>query len=298
MIKKLSDCELETNLKKLVASERKTLHSILEYINEIDARKLYLEKAYSSLYEYLVQECSYSGSAAMRRISAARLMRAVPEVGDKIESGHLNLSQVSELSRAIKEKEKTGVVVSNTQKEEIARAISQKSIAQTQREISRSLDIELKAPEKTFVQKDESVHLQITLSKDQYQQLMECRDKAAAVLLSENQDVSFASVIELLTSTFLQGKNKAASAPRKTPPTGTVGATLTPKTRTAILKKNPCCQFKDPVTGKVCGSTFNLEIDHRKPRWAGGDHTMDNLQVLCRAHNNHKYRKESMVRLL
>ncbi|KYG65765.1 hypothetical protein AZI86_01425 [Bdellovibrio bacteriovorus] len=295
MIKKLSDSELEANLKILVAHERRTLHSILEHINEIDVRKLYLEKAYSSLYDYLIQECSYSGSAAMRRISAARLMKAVPEVGAQIESGHLNLSQVSELSRAIKEKEKTGAVVSNIQKADIARAISQKNIGQTQREISRSLDLELKAPEKTFVQKDESVHLQITLSKEQYQQLLECRDEAASILLSENGDVSLASVIGLLTSSFLHEKKKTVSTTETSP---RENKTLTPKTRRNILKKNPCCQFKDPVTGKICGSTFNLEIDHRRSQWAGGNHHVDNLQVLCRAHNNHKYRKESMVRLL
>lgn len=291
MIEKLSEGDLEQSLKSLVSDERKILHRILEHINEIEARKLYLEKAYSSLYDYLVQECSYSGPAAMRRIAAARLMKNVPEVASQIQSGHLNLSQVAELSRALKEKEKAGAVVSDLKKSEITQAIAQKSMSQTQREISRCLDLDLKPPEKTFVQKDDSVHLQITLSHDQFENLMACRDRAASVLLSESQDVSLASVIDFLAQRFLQEKNTSSSAKEK-------NRSLTPKTRKMIFQKNPSCQFRDPATGKICGSSFNLEIDHIQPRWAGGGHNIDNLQVLCRAHNNHKYRKESMVRLI
>jgi hypothetical protein len=297
MIQKLSNQELDANLKRLVAGERKILHVILQHILEVDARKLYLDKAHSSLYEYLVKECGYSGSAAMRRISAARLMKDVPAIGTEIQAGSLNLSQVSELSRAIKEKEKLGVVVSLNQRQELVASISGKTTQESQKEISLGLDIQLKAPEKTFVQKDESVHLQITLSAGQYQQLLECRDLAASELLTENQDASLASVVGHLAKCFLilkkktLGRSELAFADKK------LNKTLTPKTRANILHRDQCCQFRDPLTGKVCGSTFNLEIDHKRPRWAQGSHAPNNLQVLCRAHNNHKYRAENNLSL-
>jgi len=73
--------------------------------------------------------------------------------------------------------------------------------------------------------------------------------------------------------------------------------TLTPKTRRQIFQKDQCCQFVDKTTGRQCGSTFLLEIDHRTSRWAGGTHSLGNLQVLCAGHNKNKYQKESGIRL-
>lgn len=181
----LSDQELDLNLKRLVVSERKILNLVLQHILEVENRKMFLEKAYSSMYEYLIKELGYSGSSAMRRLSAARLLKEVPEVGEKIKDGDINLSQITELSRAIKEKEKTGSKVSTLQKQDLVTAISGKSTAESQKQIARELDIDLKPPEKTFVQKDDSVHLQLTLSKEQYEKILKCRDFASNKLLSE-----------------------------------------------------------------------------------------------------------------
>lgn len=68
---------------------------------------------------------------------------------------------------------------------------------------------------------------------------------------------------------------------------------LTSKTKLEILKRDQCCQYTDQNTYKKCGSTYKLEIDHKKPKWANGDHHENNLQVLCKNHNNFKYKTES-----
>jgi hypothetical protein len=62
--------------------------------------------------------------------------------------------------------------------------------------------------------------------------------------------------------------------------------------RREILKKNPCCQWKDPKTGKTCGSKFFLQVDHKKSIWSGGKSNPENLQVLCGVHNRLKYKLE------
>ncbi|MBO9666292.1 MAG: hypothetical protein J7501_05715 [Bdellovibrio sp.] len=72
-ISHLYNSDLLIRFGKLVQTERKIIHLVLECISEIDARKLYLEKAYPSLYEFLVQDFGYSSSAAIRRIESARL---------------------------------------------------------------------------------------------------------------------------------------------------------------------------------------------------------------------------------
>ncbi|UOF01296.1 HNH endonuclease [Bdellovibrio reynosensis] len=192
--------------------ERKLLHVILEHIREIEVRKLYLGKAYSSIYEYLTKELGYSGSAAMRRLEAARLIHEVPVVAERIQEGALNLSQIGELSRAIKEKEKvSGQKVTAFQKQELVSVVSGKTIKQTQHELARVLDLPIKEYDTQKVQKDESVRLELTLSKEQYEKLMQCKDLAAHILLQENGTVSLSEVIEFIANQYLDekfGRNK------------------------------------------------------------------------------------------
>jgi len=204
-LKKLKNHELEIQLKNLVAKERKLLHVIFEHIKEVDIRKLYLERAYSSLFEYLVKELGYSGSAAMRRINAAKLLREIPSVSEKIQEGSLNLSQIGELSRAVKEKEKScGEKISSAQKIELVEAIVGKSTSETQKELCLALDIDLKEPEKKFIQKDDSVYLTITLSKELHEKLMKCKDLASHALLQQQGDVSMNTLFEFLADEYLE----------------------------------------------------------------------------------------------
>jgi 5-methylcytosine-specific restriction endonuclease McrA len=44
------------------------------------------------------------------------------------------------------------------------------------------------------------------------------------------------------------------------------------------------CQWRLP-DGRVCGSTHRLEIDHVRPRALGGESTIENCRIVCRAHN-------------
>jgi 5-methylcytosine-specific restriction endonuclease McrA len=41
-----------------------------------------------------------------------------------------------------------------------------------------------------------------------------------------------------------------------------------------------------------CGSTHNLELDHKKPRFAGGTTERSNAQTLCRTCNRKKFWNE------
>ncbi len=73
---------------------------------------------------------------------------------------------------------------------------------------------------------------------------------------------------------------------------------ITQKTRRKILNEFQCCQYKDPITGRVCRSRWFLQIDHAQPQWFGVNHSPENLQILCGAHNRHKYLQESHRKLM
>ena len=49
-LKFVKDNDLIERFGKLVASERKIMRRVIEYIAEIDRRKIYLERAYPSLF--------------------------------------------------------------------------------------------------------------------------------------------------------------------------------------------------------------------------------------------------------
>jgi hypothetical protein len=62
-------------------------------------------------------------------------------------------------------------------------------------------------------------------------------------------------------------------------------ANLTPRVRKQILARDGACTYKDPRTGKTCGSTYQLQIDHIYPKALGGADRESNLRILCRKHN-------------
>ncbi|HEX7622594.1 MAG TPA: HNH endonuclease, partial [Anaeromyxobacteraceae bacterium] len=44
------------------------------------------------------------------------------------------------------------------------------------------------------------------------------------------------------------------------------------------------CTWRGP-DGRRCGSTWKIELDHLRPAALGGPSTVENLRILCRAHN-------------
>lgn len=308
---KLSNDELESSLRGLVKKERQILHVILEHIKEVARRGLHLQKHYSGMREYLMGEFGYSDSAARRRMEAAVLMMEVPALAAKISDGSIHLSQIGELSRAIKEKELTATErVSVEVKNELVSLISGKSTRETQKDLAQALDITIKDFEFQRVQKDESFRLEITISKELNEKLQQCRDLASQKIQQERMDQTLASVIEVLADLYLKSKTTGSLKEKSAVERVVAGLvvtsavefkpankTITPLTRRLILQRDKCCQYRDPNTGKICGSLRNPQVDHKTSRWAGGTNEYQNLQQLCASHNRLKYRKEVQLNL-
>jgi hypothetical protein len=383
----LKDQELEMSFHRAVVSERKVLHVVILHIQEVERRKLYLAKEYGSLFTYLTLEMKYSNAAAQRRIDAARLMSAVPEISAKIQSGALNLSQLGDIQKAVKSAESIHQTkVTSEVKAQIIELVENQSVVSTQQICAEMLDIPVVQSEKLKTQKDHSKVVQITMTEAQFAKYEKLRDKLAHKHFQTKRTQNIADVLEtifdeLLGKLELKPKTKKdavsmttcarrkkrgaeskgfsagdkdrkvsdvtndddsiSSASDLEPGTSNDsvsevknqklpeisefeallrsehrGSTfdlsrdipdedlalrtptsvsevswhaLTPKRKKVILKQQGCCQFKNPATGKVCGSTFNLQVDHIHPKWDGGGNDPQNLRVLCRAHNIYRY---------
>ena len=102
-IQLLKDSDLLAQTKQLVVQERQLVTKLLHHLREVERRRLYSELGYASLFEYAVKELKYSESQASRRIAAMRLIKEIPEVEAKLNSGALSLSNVSQVSSFFRE---------------------------------------------------------------------------------------------------------------------------------------------------------------------------------------------------
>ena len=117
-LQKLGDCKLLSQTKFLVQKERNLNIQVIQHLSEIEYRKLYLKRGFSSLFDYAVKELGYSHGSAYRRIKAMKLCREVPETTSKLKTGDLNLTTVSQLQTFFEKqngKIKQPSVLKNTQ---------------------------------------------------------------------------------------------------------------------------------------------------------------------------------------
>lgn len=94
-LKKIKDNDLLQNFSHLVRKEKETTASLVRYLSEILRRRLFAREGYSSLFAYLTEKYYYSGSAAYRRIQAAKVSLKFPEIIDLLAHGKLNLVSIS-----------------------------------------------------------------------------------------------------------------------------------------------------------------------------------------------------------
>ncbi len=173
VLQKLDSEALHSKLLELTSRERKLTTHILWHMAEVDRRKLYLQMAYPSFFEYLVSGLGYAPASAQRRIDAARLLAQLPQtesqqVAEKIEAGDLNLSQISKLQSLSRQARKeTGQVISIEQKSQILQQIENQSLLETEKILAKALDIQPQQPTRIQLQQDDSVRLELTLTKEE-----------------------------------------------------------------------------------------------------------------------------------
>lgn len=304
-LRKLSDEALDQNLLSYVRKEKEVLKEVLLHIAEVDRRRLYLKMSYSSLHVYLVERMGYDGGSAQRRIDAARLSHQVPSVIQQIDRGEINLSQVTFLQKSLRQAK--GQNTAPGFKADLLEEIKYKTLAQTQSTVCRALNIELKASPKVTHQANESVRLEVTLSKEQWLKLQQMREALSNTLPTADWD----QVLEYLADKVIEQKTRVpklrAAVRTQTEPREQIQSmeqptnTSKPKNlglslKRQVLLRDKCCQYRDLKTGKVCGSKWNLEVDHIKPLWAEGTNTIPNLRVLCANHNKEVYRQQANIR--
>ena len=272
---KLSNESLNQKIISLSSQERALLREVLEHIAEADRRRLYLTLGYSSLFSYLTEACSYSAGAAQRRIDAARLLNELPEVADKIESGDLNLAQIVILQKGAREKKN----VTRDTKLKLVKSLQNKNTAESQKLVALELDLEIKEAPRVTHQKDDSVRIEVSFTKEEWDLINQARN----LMSHEVPTGKWSDLLVHLAKERVKKSKRPIDKPQS--------KTVTEKKRDYILQRDGSCQFK-AANGKVCGSLWMLEADHINPVWNGGDNSVENLRALCGAHNRQRYNNQ------
>jgi 5-methylcytosine-specific restriction endonuclease McrA len=286
--------DLVKELKDLVRNERQLLMEILYRLREVEERKLHLQMGYPDIYRFTQDALGYSSSAAYRRVAAMRLLKAIPELDEKLESGELGLENASRAETLFRKEDKkrckTGEQkMAASEKQEIVGELLGKSTRDAERILSQRLpDVAEKFQEKIRPLADGKTLIQFAASPE----LMAKLEELKGLLAHSNFEGSMNVLVEKLADSMLKKlkpqSRKIIPAPEKT------DSRYIPASEKKKVKERDArgCTYRDPSSGRQCGSRHGLQFDHIEPFSRGGSSTADNLTLLCGAHN--RYRAEKM----
>ncbi len=202
-LKHLGKIELDQRIRTLHAKENNLLQDILWTIKEVDGRRLYLEFGYANLFLYLTQGIGYSEGSAQRRIDGARLLHEIPEAIQLIQSGEINLSQISMVQKTSRRILKTqNRKITNEQKKALLSQLSNKNHSETQFTVSNFFQIPVLQDFKKTMQADESVRLEITLSKELFEKI----EQAQQLLSHSIPSGDLVKYLEFISEKVIQAK--------------------------------------------------------------------------------------------
>jgi 5-methylcytosine-specific restriction endonuclease McrA len=124
----LSDEDLLASTRSMVGRSNLVLAALLAHLSEVEARGLHRNRACPSLYTYCIYELRMSEDAAYRRAQAARHVRRLPLLLEKIAAGELHLTGLLMLGPHLTEENQREVL-------ELAKHRSKKEVAKLVRRL-------------------------------------------------------------------------------------------------------------------------------------------------------------------
>jgi hypothetical protein len=211
-------------------------------------------------------------------------MQLFPEIKELILLGEVNLTQLGMLASALRQKPTPPKM-----QREILEAMRGQTIKNTQVILNEILEIEVKERPKVRVQRDGSVRVELTFSKEQWEEIERAKD-----LVSHS--VPSGELTEVLTycAHFTISKKSPVSGEELLPSMEVKPRQSQAVSRAArrfVFQRDKTCRQRH-ADGSFCGSRYQLQVDHIVSRWKGGSHDIENLQLLCGLHNRFKYEQE------
>jgi hypothetical protein len=300
-VKKLTDKVLLHQMDLLTVHERKVTVLVLRHLREIEVRRLFIDLGYSSMHVYCIKHLKYSEGQTQRRLSSARLMTELPEIEKDIQAGSLNITNLSRFQSFARAEKAADFTLSKEEKLEALSQIQNKPTRQVERElIQKSHQPEVLAERyhniSVILSESGNVNqfskFEALLSEENQELLQEFKNLYA----HELKDHANISVLTFLLTKAIQHKKKQKGLILKSNARPPSAPKVKPLRKTASVvasrfvwkRAKACCEQKLNGMGEKCGSKYALQVDHVVPVALGGTDEVENLQLLCRAHNSRR----------
>jgi len=317
----LSDVALIQEVWAAAGRERAATAHLVALLAAFDARQLYLGEGCSSLFTYCTQVLHLSEHAAYGRIEAARVARRLPRVLESLSDGEVTLTTVALLGPHLtadnheplltearyKTKREVEVIVARLRPRPAVSDRIRKLPAPhispgrrtpgSRRAADDTVDALPVMPPVHPVQPTviapltvESFKVQLTMSRDTHGKLRRVQELLRYSIPSGDLATILDRALTLLLADLERGKCAAAVTPRKTKAPSAGSRHIPAAVRRQVWARDDGrCAFIGPA-GR-CTERHFIEFHHVSPYAVGGEPTVDNIELRCRAHNVHEAAK-------
>jgi hypothetical protein len=317
----LTNTELAEELVRLARSGRETTVCLVTHLAEFEARDLHLAAGFPSLFAYCTEVLRHSEHEAYHRILAARTARGFPRILAMLADGTLSLTTVRLLSPHLTEasadrlldaaagRSKRQVeepVASHAPQPDVPASVRKVPVKSTHVASATTIEPEtlsmsltsattvqpsalLTSPSRPAVVRPlapERYEVRFTASAETCAKLKRAQDLLRHAIPNGDTAAIVDRALTLLVADLERKKFSATERPRRR-------RASDPRTPTAEVKRAVSrrdakrCAFvsKD---GHRCEERGFLEFHHVIPAAMGGEFTVENIQLRCRAHNGYE----------
>ncbi len=316
----LADHVVLQQLKSLATRERTTMAELLAHLAEADERRLHLPSAYPSMHLYCVHELGLSSDEAFKRIRVARAAREFPEILSAIADARLHLSAVVQLAPHLTSQNASDLLAAAAHKSkvEIAFLLAERFPVLGAAAGATGTETGGATPDSSNSQQNQLVpepvgpcsadsspvvacsepprpnpapaaHIDLTLriGRTAHEKLRYAQSLLGHAVPSQE----LAAVIERGMDALIEKLERRifAAAGRTRPRRGAAKGRHVPAElrREVWHRDGGRCTFTSD-RGQRCPSCTRLEFDHLTPVARGGETTLPNLRLRCRAHNQYE----------
>ncbi len=316
-VAQLSDNEVLDQLNIVIGSRRQITAELVAYLGEVEARRLELREAYSSMHDFCCRGLRLSEGSAHRHLVGARTAREFPVVLELLRDGRIHLTGLAMLSKYLtaenhvellaeacgrSKAELELLIRSRFPKPDVPDAICPMPVRATHAGDSDHVQGDLHrgktGPAETHAPATRPRVSPLSAERFAIQfsagsELKAKLERALNLTSHQNPKRELATVIEkgldLLLADLEKKKLGKTDKPRRS--RGTKPGDFSRRDRREIFERDgEQCTYVSP-SGQRCQALAFLELDHRTARALGGQGTARNGRVLCRHHNAYEAEK-------
>jgi hypothetical protein len=291
---------------------RRVESELVAHIGEVDERRLYAREASPSMFAYCTDVLHLSEHEAYLRIAVARASREHPMLLQMLGEGRLHVSGIAKIAPHLTEANREALLAraagkSKREIEELVAELSPRPDAPaTMRKLPERQEKTKPAPapqlglDRVGPPKPEGRRRVEPLAPARYKveftasaELRDKLERLRALMRSSVPDGDLGAIIEEAVTEKLERVESKRFAKTKTPRKALEETDTSPSSRyiPAAVKRVVRERDRDQCTfmenGRRCSASDNLEFHHGKPFGRGGDHSPENLQMMCPAHNGY-----------